>query len=503
MDTINRYYALFKHMKCGFAYHEVVFDDNGKVVNTRFLDVNDIFEEFTGLKRDAVVGKLISEAVPFTYYEEGDRAWLTLCQQVITSGEAVMFEQCVPELSRWFSVTVYSVEDGHIAVMFSDINHLKEVEQAVSASKAQLQAILDNSPHIAWLKNQEGQYLAVNEPFLQFLGKPVEVVIGKRDGDLWSEKMAQLLAKLHQEILLTKEKKRLEQSAYYKGKRLYFEVVVHPVFDQASNITGSTGLIQDITERKLEEVRRLENQKKVDMLERLASLGTMAAGIAHEINQPLQALKTTIDGMLYWYERGKPLELEQMIQKCRRVSEQGDRISNIVKRMRDFVNGSKAEKLEAVSLEAVVQQGLDLVREQLRSHGVFLRENLQKVRPVLGDRLRLEELVVNIVMNALQALEGVEQSKKEIWLETRNEEGWVVLEIGNNGPVIAEQIVDKLYEPFVSTKLKDDNMGLGLAIVHSIVNAHNGTIALLNTEQDVIFRIQLPVYGEELSNEQD
>ena len=70
------------------------------------------------------------------------------------------------------------------------------------------------------------------------------------------------------------------------------------------------------------------------------------------------------------------------------------------------------------------------------------------------------------------------------------------MEIGNNGPVISEQIIDKIYEPFVSSKIKENNMGLGLAIVHSIVNAHRGTIELLNTDQDVIFRIQFPAHEE-------
>ena len=491
----NRYYALFKHMKSGFAYHELIYDDKGKVVNTRFLDVNDTFEDYTGLKKEEVIGKYINEAIPFQYYEE-EAGWLALCEKVAATGEGAEFQQYVPQMNRWFSVSVYCVEPGHVAVIFFNINQQKAVENALLESKSQLQAILDNIPHIAWLKNKEGMYLAVNEPFLQFIGKGTEEVIGKGDEALWSEKMARLLETLHKQLLDRKEKQVLEQSAFYKGKRLHFEVLVYPVFDQAQAIAGSTGLIQDITERRQEEIRRLEEQKKVDMLERLASLGTMAAGIAHEINQPLQALKTTIDGMLYWYERGKPLDMEQVVQKCRRVSEQGNRIANIVKRMRDFVNGSKSDKMEAVQLDQVVMQALEMVREQLRTHGILLREDLRAPKPVLGDRLRLEEIVINIVMNAVQALDSVEQSSKEIWLATRCEDNRIILEIGNNGPVISEQIIDKIYEPFVSSKIKENNMGLGLAIVHSIVNAHRGTIELLNTDQDVIFRIQFPAHEE-------
>ena len=242
----------------------------------------------------------------------------------------------------------------------------------------------------------------------------------------------------------------------------------------------------------------MENQKKIALMERMASLGTLSAGVAHEINQPLQALKVTLDGMIYWYEKGKGPTLENLIDKCRHVSSHADRISRIVKQLRDFVNRSQTSHNEPVDLNDICVHALGMVQERLRVHNIRLHENFSAEPLILwGDSGRLEEVILNVVINALQALDSVSQQEKEIVITTGKTAQAIQMTICNNGPAIPNEIMAKIFDPFFSTRISSDNMGLGLAIVHSIVEAHQGTVRASNSPDGVCFTFDFPIFSPE------
>jgi len=242
--------------------------------------------------------------------------------------------------------------------------------------------------------------------------------------------------------------------------------------------------------------RETQAQKRMDHMERMASLGTLAAGVSHEINQPLQALKLTSDGAVYWHERGKTIDPEKAADQFRLISRQANRISTIVKRMRDYVNRSQSELSEEVNLNDAEKRAVEMLQERLTTRGIVLREKLSLEPPIVwGNSIRLEDIFINLVVNAMQALDVIDRTDKEIVVSTICQKEKAVIEISNNGPGIPPEDMEKLFDPFFTTRINSENMGLGLSIVQSIVIAHEGKVSVVNREDGVSFRVEFPRRG--------
>jgi signal transduction histidine kinase len=254
---------------------------------------------------------------------------------------------------------------------------------------------------------------------------------------------------------------------------------------------------EDITEQKKAEGESRERERQVALIERVASLGALAAGVALEINQPLQALKIMADSMIYWYDKGKEIRVEKLIENCSKISVQAGYITSIVEWMQDSVNKAWSDAPEEVDVKKMIQRVLILVQERLRAHGIQLHENsLDASLMVWGDSRRLEEIVIIILLNAIDSFGCVDQTEKEIRITTSCVADHVVIEISNNGPAIPDDIIGKIFEPFFSASKSGTKLGMGLAIVKSVVNAHNGTIQVFSSHQQVAFRMEFPLYRQ-------
>ena len=347
--------------------------------------------------------------------------------------------------------------------------------------------------------------------------KTGETVFNER----WAEIVGYTLAELEPVSIETwlrlahpddlKESGRLLQ-AHFAGKKDYYSCesrMLHKngfwvwVYDSGQVIERDEkgtpvkmfGTHTDITERKL-------SQTRMNQMERLSSLGGLAAGVVHEISQPLQALKVTADGMVYWHDQGKAADPDKIIENCRRISVQAERIAAILKRLRSFIRQSKAENVEAVKLNDAEKQAVELFEASLKAHNITLRERLSAEQPVvLGNSGRLEEVIINLVVNAMQAMETMTMADKEIVITTSCQAEKVVLAVYNNGPAIPDEVMDKIFDPLYSTKENSENMGLGLSIVQSIVAAHEGKISVTNHDAGVSFRIEFPRYRPHIESD--
>jgi PAS domain S-box-containing protein len=238
---------------------------------------------------------------------------------------------------------------------------------------------------------------------------------------------------------------------------------------------------------------KLDAIAKKTMYERLASIGTMVASVAHEVNQPLNALKVTVDGLIYWHYRGRETGGERVIETCQKISRYAERISKIVKHLRAFATYRPLEEKEPVDLRQAVAGAMELVGAQLKAHGIEVIEHLAETLPLmLGDLGRLEEMIINLLINAMQAVDGQGlPGIKQMGISAYCEQHRVILEIWDNGPGFDTEIMDKVFEPFFTTKSK--GMGLGLSIVKSIVDAHAGTIHAANRKNGgAVFHIEFP-----------
>jgi PAS domain S-box-containing protein len=262
----GRFAALFRHMQEGVALHELIFDEAGKPVDYRFIDINPQFENFSGLKRARIIGQPASKV-----YKSEIAPYLSEYASVASGGSPINFEIYSEKTGRYFSISVAQIGPGSFATILADITLSKTQADAIEKIRLSQQALLDNQPHLAWFKNREGTFLAVNKAFAQACGQPdPEAVVGKTDLDVWPLKLAEAYRADDQSVIESGVQKMVEEPIAEVDGTRWFETYKSPVFDPDGTIVGTTGIARDITERKRAEEARLESERKLGRILDLA-----------------------------------------------------------------------------------------------------------------------------------------------------------------------------------------------------------------------------------------
>ncbi|MBC8453905.1 GHKL domain-containing protein, partial [PVC group bacterium] len=241
--------------------------------------------------------------------------------------------------------------------------------------------------------------------------------------------------------------------------------------------------------------KRNEAVKLAEETAKLASIGVMAAGITHEINQPLNTIRLSADGIILWSEQNPGGVPEFLLNLIKEVSGGSKRISNIVEHMRSFWVTPTQKIQVKIELNKALQDALELITRQIKNHQIELDLQLyQKSLPLLGDSVQLQQIINNLVINAIYALDEVERADKKIMVVTRQDDNCIILEVRDNGPGLPTESQDQLFDPFYSTRNPGKGMGLGLAIVKMFVDRLNGKIEVCNNENaGSTFTVYFPV----------
>lgn len=236
---------------------------------------------------------------------------------------------------------------------------------------------------------------------------------------------------------------------------------------------------------------------------RLMALGQMVAGVAHEINNPLNNMVVTIRELGYRLERSGRLEDKER-GYLDIVERNAERIRSIVVRLRDFARPGKFRR-EPLDLNAVLRDSVSFFEDRFRHHGIAIEMRLAEDLPrVPGDGTRLQQVFVNLIVNAEEAMEG-QAEPKEIHLATRRlETGRVEVRVRDTGSGIPDEVADAIFDPFFTTKAPNKGTGLGLSISRSILEMHEGTIEIVKMpERGTCFRLELPVDVDLGTNDED
>lgn len=245
----------------------------------------------------------------------------------------------------------------------------------------------------------------------------------------------------------------------------------------------------DVTDRLRTEAQLRQLQADYSRAARISMLGEMATSIAHEINQPLSAIVTNAETSQRWLSREDP-NLAKVGQLTARIAESGRRASDIVQRIRGMAARRAPERVP-LELNEVAEEALLFVRHEIESRSIELSAKLARDLPrVFGDRVQLQQVVVNLLVNAVQAQNG---RPGRIALDTSmSVDGVVTFTIHDGGPGIAGENLDRVFGSFFTTK--EDGIGIGLALSQSIIAAHHGTITASNhPEGGAVFQFSLPV----------
>ncbi|MGV1684427.1 ATP-binding protein [Sphingopyxis sp. NJF-3] len=249
--------------------------------------------------------------------------------------------------------------------------------------------------------------------------------------------------------------------------------------------------LEDVTERLRMETQLRQVQADFGHAARIATLGELTSSIAHEVNQPLAAIMTNAETSLRWLARPEP-DIGKVQQLTTRIATSARRADDIVQRIRSMAV-KQAPESTPLALNDVVRESLLFVHHEIERRAIRVTTDYARRLPlVIGDRIQLQQVVVNLLINAVQAVEGLDEAEREILVATGTEPGdCAILSLQDNGPGIAPENLDRIFDGFFTTKAQ--GMGIGLAICQSIVTAHGGALSASNrAEGGAEFRVALP-----------
>ena len=244
-----------------------------------------------------------------------------------------------------------------------------------------------------------------------------------------------------------------------------------------------------------EQTKKADEQRALAArAERLASLGTLAAGIAHEINQPLNALKVSVDGALYWKANNKEISSDELFESLQFISEQADRIDDIIKHMRSLAKQEDPQVRKPIKVNEIIDRSLSLIEKQITTRQIDIEKNFLNNLPVfMAQPTQIEQVLINLTINAKNALSTVSHNHKKIIISTYTEDNYCVIEIKDNGPGLPPDQIENVFDPFFTSKFTQEGMGLGLTITQNIVKEFDGRlIAGNNADGGACFKVMFP-----------
>jgi C4-dicarboxylate-specific signal transduction histidine kinase len=281
-----------------------------------------------------------------------------------------------------------------------------------------------------------------------------------------------------------------------------------------SDVAQENGVafVLDLTERKEVEAKRAagrtaakraeeqvqESQPELAHATRMATFGEQRAFIAHEVGQPLAAIVTSGEACLRWLDHNTP-QPEEVRGCVERMIAEGKRASEIVQRIRSLAKGTAPQKTR-LELNEVVNEVVPLVQSEVLNHRVSLRLQLApELPPLFGDRVQLQQVIINLIINGIQAMADIGHEPRELLIESRrDEDGDVIVAVQDSGTGIDPENANRLFDAYFTTKSK--GMGMGLSICRSIIEAHGGRVwASNNAGRGATFQFSLPSIGESAS----
>lgn len=374
-----------------------------------------------------------------------------------------------------------SIDEFECRSVILDVTESNKIKNELFLQARQLETITNSLPVLIAYININEHHLFANKIYASTFGLSTESIIGKSIEEILGGDIYKKISKYISHSLLGEQVKfDMEIPTSGEGRR-YFHATLIPDTDISSKIYGVTIFIGDITNRLAIESIYRKRLLEISHISRLNTMGEMTTEIAHELNQPLAAITTYSDACRRLLLSDQDHK-EQIIQTLIAISAQAERAGQVIRRIREFTT-KKDLKIDLYNINDIVNEALSLLNIEIKAHNVQLDLILNDELPELYlDKILIEQVIFNIVRNALEAMDEVDKYKRELQIKTsavNNDQ--IEISIKDTGPGIDVAATKSIFTAFNTSKA--DGMGMGLAISQSIVKAHHGRIWSSNNDQ--------------------
>jgi len=482
----------------------------------RFLRVNEAFCKVMGLPKEQLEGKTLWDFYP---KDQADAYWKDDLE-VINSGQPkrnIIEPLTLSDRALWVQTDkiLYRDASGNIAGIIGftlDITERKQAEEALRASRNLLQSIVENVPIRVFWKDTELRYLGCNTAFARDAGMSrSEDILGKDDFQMgWREQAERYQA--DDKRVMDSDTPKIgyeEPQTTPDGHPILLRTSKVPLHDVEGRVFGILGIYDDITESKRMEEKLKDVRKKLVQSDKLAAVGLMAAGVAHEINNPLAVIMSSIQMLLERIKKEGAANIDSNIYtKALDMTERAtNRCRKIVAGLLVFSAPARFQ-LDPIDIREVVEESLDILKDQIKAHKVKIIRDFASHLPLLkADKYKLGGVFSNLITNACDAMpEGgqlkittrLSQPRTEALREAVDEARKTVeIEFSDTGEGISEENMIRIFDPFFTTKDTNKGTGLGLSICYGIIKEHGGFIDVKSEKgKGTTFIVTLPVGTE-------
>lgn len=376
-----------------------------------------------------------------------------------------------------------------------DISERKPAEEALDKQRAFLRQVIDIDPNFIFAKDRDGRFTLVNQAVADAYGTTVEDVIGKTDAAFNpNREEVEFFHRMDLEVIDTLQERFIpeERITDAQGKVRWLQTVKRPIIESDGSARQVLGASTDITRRKVTERELQEQRAELAHLTRIATMGELAASLAHELSQPLTAILSNAQAAQRFLST-KPADLGEIKDILKDIVEDNSRAGEVIRRIRALV---KKEELEFATLDLA-----SLIRDvMVLLHSDAVLQNVRvsfqagsKLPSVRGDKVQLQQVALNLLLNAFDAMKDAPANERVVVVRAAmNGTGVVEVSVRDHGAGLTSDMLDKIFQPFYTTKR--DGLGMGLSISRSIIAAHGGRLwAENNPESGATFYFTLPV----------
>ncbi len=463
--------------------------------------VNQVWLDYSGQTLDFV--RSHPEAWMTAFHPDDREAAAKTFWEGIRSGQGFAMEtrslRAQDGVYRWHinhAVVLHDV-DGKVLKFVgatTDIDDRKHAEEALRASERNLIQIINTMPVLAWSTLPDGTVEFLNQRWLDFTGLSPEQTAG------WGWTVAvhpddtMRLVEAWQGALASGRgvdvEARLRQ---FDGQYRWFLFRGDPMRDKAGAIVKWYGTNTDIDDRKRAEQELHNTQAELAKMMRVMTIGQLTASIAHEVSQPLSGIITNASTCLRMLSNNPP-DVDGALETAKRTLRDGNRATDVITRLRTLFS-KKQINIEPVDVNEAAREVLALLSGELQKRDLLLLQQFSSDLPqVMGDRVQLQQVILNLLRNGLDAMETVIDRPRRLLIRTKTDTNCVLVSVEDSGVGFDLEIPDRLFESFFTTK--QEGMGIGLSVSRSIVEAHHGKLwAIKNDGPGATFAFSIPCEG--------